>query len=134
MEATAQRPSDHVREVSPESTNERIDREMRQNLRHYAKASPEDIRKRIAELDKEWDVERTLELNASAIAFTGVILAATVNKKWLILPGIVTAFLAQHAIQGWCPPLPVIRAFGIRTRKEIDQERYALVDILKKKK
>ncbi len=134
MEATAQRPSDHVREVSPVSTNERIDREMRQNLRHYAKASPEDIRKRIAELDKEWDVERTLELNASAIAFTGVILAATVNKKWLILPGIVTAFLAQHAIQGWCPPLPVIRAFGIRTRKEIDQERYALVDILKKKK
>lgn len=72
-----------------------------------------------------------LELNAALAALTGVILAATSDKKWLLLPGIVTAFLAQHAIQGWCPPLPLFRLLGIRTRKEIDRERYALLNMLR---
>ncbi len=42
------------------------------------------------------------------------------------LPAIVTGFLFQHAIQGWCPPLPVLRRRGFRTAEEINQERYAL--------
>lgn len=32
----------------------------------------------------------------------------------------------QHAIQGWCPPLPILRKLNIRTSKEIEQEKYAL--------
>jgi hypothetical protein len=39
---------------------------------------------------------------------------------------VVLTFLFQHAVQGWCPPLPVLRRLGVRTRKEIDRERYAL--------
>ena len=35
------------------------------------------------ELDQEWDIERAIQLNASAIAFTGIILGATVDKRWL---------------------------------------------------
>jgi hypothetical protein len=38
----------------------------------------------------------------------------------------VTAFLLQHALQGWCPPVPVFRRLGVRTTAEIDRERYAL--------
>jgi hypothetical protein len=38
----------------------------------------------------------------------------------------VLGFFAQHAIQGWCPPLPLFRKLGYRTRKEIDKEKYAL--------
>ena len=41
-------------------------------------------------------------------------------------PVIVTAFLFQHAIQGWCPPLPILRRLGFRTAREIDTERTAL--------
>lgn len=70
--------------------------------------------------------ERTLEANASAIALIGLALGAFVNKKFLILPGIVAGFLLQHALQGWCPPLPVFRRMGVRTSYEIEQERYAL--------
>jgi hypothetical protein len=44
----------------------------------------------------------------------------------LILPGVVAAFLLQHAIQGFCPPLPVLRALGYRTDREIETERNAL--------
>jgi hypothetical protein len=32
----------------------------------------------------------------------------------------------QHAVQGWCPPIPVLRRFGFRTADEINRERYAL--------
>jgi hypothetical protein len=28
--------------------------------------------------------------------------------------------------QGWCPPLTVFRRLGVRTRREIDLERYAI--------
>ena len=35
-------------------------------------------------------------------------------------------FLLQHAVQGWCRPVPIFRRLGIRTASEIDAERYAL--------
>lgn len=48
------------------------------------------------------------------------------HRRWLLLSGTVCGFLLQHALQGWCPPLPAIRALGVRTKEEIDSERYAL--------
>jgi hypothetical protein len=53
-------------------------------------------------------------------------MSVTVHRKWLALPAVVAGFFFQHALQGWCPPLPIIRALGVRTRTEIDKERYAL--------
>ena len=38
----------------------------------------------------------------------------------------VTAFLFQHAVQGWCPPIAVLRRLGVRTAREIEVERIAL--------
>ena len=34
--------------------------------------------------------------------------------------------MLQHALQGWCPPLPLFRRLGFRTQEEIARERYAL--------
>lgn len=42
------------------------------------------------------------------------------------MPAVVAGFLLQHALQGWCPPLPVFRRLGFRTQAEIERERYAL--------
>jgi hypothetical protein len=42
------------------------------------------------------------------------------------VPAVVTTFLLQHALQGWCPPVPFFRKRGVRTMREIDTERYAL--------
>jgi len=36
------------------------------------------------------------------------------------------SFCLQHALQGWCPPLTLFRRLGIRTQREIDDERTAL--------
>ncbi len=69
---------------------------------------------------------RPIEANAATLALTDVVLGATGDRRWLLLPAAVTAFLLQHAIQGWCPPVPVLRRRGFRTADEINQERYAL--------
>ena len=125
--------SDRVREATADRINEKIDQKTEENIRYYAGAGVLAIRARMEELDKEWDIERVLELNASVLALGGVILGATVNKKWLLLSAMVTGFLAWHAVHGWCPPVPVLRRLGVRTQKEIDRERHALEEFLEKK-
>ncbi|PVE23622.1 hypothetical protein DC522_15135 [Microvirga sp. KLBC 81] len=113
----------------PRYTSASVDREIMHEIAasvSWHAAHPEEIDRRLRELDREWDVERTLEANASTLAFTGVVLGAALDKRWLALPALVTAFLFQHAVQGWCPPLPLLRRLGFRTAREIDTERYAL--------
>ena len=84
------------------------------------------ISRRLRELDREWDIERTLEANAAAITLATLGLGFSTNRKWFYFPAVVSGFLLQHALQGWCPPLPVFRRLGIRTEREINLERTAL--------
>jgi hypothetical protein len=79
----------------------------------------------LAELDYEWDIERTLEANAGSVILLGSLLGATVDRKWFLV-STAAAFLLQHAIQGWCPPVGFFRRLGFRTATEIDYERDAL--------
>jgi hypothetical protein len=117
---------DHVRESSPDTAVEMLDRQLRDRVARYEHASRADLDERISELEREWDIERVLELNASALALTGVALAAGHDRRWLWLSGGVLSFLIQHAVQGWCPPIEVFRRMGVRTRSEIEAERHAL--------
>ena len=116
---------DRVPEHTSEEINRRIQAEIAANVRRLA-GQPKRIEARLRELDSEWDIERAIEANASALALGGVLLGVTVDRRWLALPGLVAAFLFQHAIQGWCPPVPVLRRLGFRTSYEIEQERSAL--------
>ena len=121
---------DRVRHSTAPNVNREIDRRTNSNIRRYANSSEEVINRRIEELDQEWDIERALEANASALALTGLLLGLTVNRKWLALPTVVLSFLLQHSLQGWCPPLPLLRRLGVRTRGEIDREKYELEALL----
>jgi hypothetical protein len=117
---------DRVRANTVPEVNQRIDEQIERNIRHYAGQTKEEIYRRIRELDREWDIERVLETMASSFSLTGIVLGSTVSKRWFLLPTVVLSFLFLHAIQGWCPPLPMLRGLGIRTREEIARERYAL--------
>jgi hypothetical protein len=92
----------------------------------FATASQFEIDQRLAELDREWDIERTIEANASTIALAGLGLGALVDRRFYALPVVVASFLLMHALQGWCPPVPLLRRLGFRTQPEIGEERYAL--------
>ena len=117
---------DRVREHTAAPVNSEVDREAFQCVRSLEDADRETITRHIDQLDREWDVERVLQTNASILALSGILLGASVNRKFLVLPGAVLSFFLQHAVQGWCPPVPVFRRMGIRTRQEINREKYAL--------
>lgn len=115
-----------VQENTDETINKRIRAQTERNIEHIARKGGAAIDERLEELGQEWDVERLLETNAASLALLGVGLGAFVDRRFFLLPALVTGFLLQHAIQGWCPPIPVFRRMGIRTAREIDVERYAL--------
>jgi hypothetical protein len=60
------------------------------------------------------------------ISLIGLGLGTFIHRRWDVLPALVGIFLLQHAIQGWCPPVPLLRQHGVRTATEIGYERYAL--------
>ena len=117
---------DRVPNQTSKGVNEQIRRQTEQNIEEIKRAGPAAIARRLEELDAEWDIERTLEANAATVSLIGVTLGATVDRRWFALPAVVGTFLLQHAVQGWCPPIPVFRRLGFRTASEIDYERYAL--------
>lgn len=108
------------------SVNAGIRNRTARRIEQLVNAPPAAIQKRLDELEQEWDIERALETNASIATLVGLALGTSVDRRWLILPTAVGGFLLQHALQGWCPPLPILRRLGFRTSYEIDAERYAL--------
>jgi hypothetical protein len=117
--------TDRVSRHTDQHLNERIIRQTENNVDRYAVDSGL-IEMRLEELDREWDIERALEANAAAVSLIGLSLGRLVNRRWYVLPTAVAAFLLQHAVQGWCPPVGLFRRLGVRTQREIDEERYAL--------
>jgi hypothetical protein len=123
--ATLPETDERVTRNTSAIVNDRIQGRTLHDVSRYFGADPVFIDERIHELEREWDIERTLEANAATIALLGVALGA-VDRRFLLLPAAVAAFLLQHALQGWCPPLPLLRRLGIRTSREIHDEIIAL--------
>lgn len=117
---------DRVPQHTAAHVNQRIQQQTRENIDRAALGGAEQIERRLQELDKEWDVERALEANAASVVLIGCALGFVADRRFFALPAFVGAFLLQHALQGWCPPLPIMRRLGIRTAAEIEEERRAL--------
>jgi hypothetical protein len=118
--------ADRVRRNSTPRINQHIDRDTRARLEHLATADALTLSRHIDLLDREWDVERYLQTNAGLVSLSGIVLGAAVDRRVLLLSTAVFGFFLQHAISGWCPPLPIFRRMGVRTRAEINRERYAV--------
>lgn len=117
---------DRVRRHTADTILNRIEEQIERRIRFYATQPEHIISRRIEELEQEWDMERTLGTNAATLALTSAVLGLAVNRKWLLLTCGVMGFLFQHAVSGWCPPVPLMRRLGVRTRSEIDREKFAL--------
>ncbi len=117
-----------TRTRAEENTSEEINRQIRRDLRArvvYFAQRPEEIDRRLDELDREWDIERLLQANAGIFSLLGLTFGA-IHRRWYLLPLAASAFLVQHAVQGWSAPASLFRRLGIRTSWEICHERYAL--------
>jgi hypothetical protein len=113
-----------VIDATQDKINRQIRRETEARIFYYAEYT-DLIEERLAALDQEWDIERTLETNAAGISLFGILMSLR-SRKWILLPLTVAAFLMQHALEGWCPPIKVFRRIRIRTANEINDERTAL--------
>jgi hypothetical protein len=120
------RSLDRVRLSTPPDINQRLDEAMMKRIWSYAHQSSELISERICELDREWDFERILETNAAGLALSGVVLGIVSSRKWLLLPGVVLGLLLQHSLTRRSAPVLLLRRLGIRTRREIESEKYAM--------
>jgi len=118
--ATETRVANHTKD----DVNKQIARQLEANVYYYAR-HPEEIAERLGELDAEWDIERSLELNWSVLSLASFGLALF-SRRLGILGAAAAGFMLQHALQGWCPPIPAMRRMGIRTTREINLERFAL--------
>jgi len=119
--------AERVAANTPDEINAEIRWQTEASISRYSQAGAEVIDERLAQLDREWDIERYVETMAPLLSLMGIGLGLTVNRRWFALPAIVQSFLLQHAIQGWCPPIVALRRMGVRTADEIFQERYALM-------
>jgi len=86
----------------------------------------ESIDRRLGDLDREWDTERCIQLEAASTIFLGLGLGAALGRKWSILSAVASGMLLVHALSGWYPLLPLLRRAGVRTAGEIGRERCAL--------
>jgi|SRR3954464_7528251 hypothetical protein len=118
--------STRVERNTDPAINERIRARTDQEVARLEASDLSEVALRLDQLNREWDIERTLQANASALVLLGIALGVSVDRRFLILPATVLAFFAQHALQGWCPPVPLLRRLGMRTAREIERERYAI--------
>ena len=108
-----------------EEWKEIVDIEILQSIQYYSRHKHK-IASRLAELDEEWDIAKTAQLNAIVITALGAALAATLNKRWLILPAIGMLLLKGEKNSGGSAATALLRALGFRTNEEIEREKFGL--------
>jgi hypothetical protein len=137
---TTDHATDRVRAHTSPVVNAKIDRQLQARLQQYADAPPVEIGRRLAELDREWDIDRALMANFAIAGGFALMrglkdigrprLRLRRSSPWLKLIRVQLSFLGLHAVVGWCPPVVLFRRLGFRTQREIATERGALEGLL----
>ena len=120
---------DRVRERTSANVLAKLDRRTAARVFRCAREGADSIKARIDELDREWDIERYLDINFVALSAVAEELGRRGSRAWMALFRAQQVFLLMHATIGWCPPTAVFRRLGVRTQKEIDAERAVLTEL-----
>jgi hypothetical protein len=118
--------TDRARRHTARAVLQRIDDVTVASLNRCAVDGPHAVGERLQALDREWDVDRVLEVEAATMGLLGVTLGAFVDRRLLALPAIVSTAVLVFATTGRYPLLPLFRRLGIRSSREISRERHAL--------
>lgn len=118
--------ADRVRRHTGPHVLRRIEDETERRLAAVAD-DPQAMDRRLAELDREWDVDRVIETEAALLGLVGVALAALVSRRFLKSPLLTGGGMLLYALTGRYLTMPLIRRLGVRTAHEIARERYALL-------
>ena len=92
---------ERVRKNTKTTINAKLDQQIKESIALYLPQDKEAITQKIKALEKEWDIERALEVNMPIVALIGLALGIFINPWWFLFPAIVLLFFLEHAIQGW---------------------------------
>jgi hypothetical protein len=127
MESWNQTSTDAVRTHAPDGVNKRIDERVERCVRHMAEQDRPEITRYLEKLEREWDLNRAVMVVGSMVSLLGLWLARRDGGGWRVLGGVAAGLMLQHGLTGFGPLAELVRAVGgIRTRKEIDLEKFAL--------
>lgn len=111
--------------TSPQ-TNDRIAHRALRHVAACAQGERADIDRRLDSLDREWDVQRVIELEAAMTIGGGLLLGLARRRPWLGLSAFAAAMVLLHSARGTYPLLPLLRRLGVRSAAEISHEHRAL--------
>jgi hypothetical protein len=117
---------ERVEKNTSSALHSQFEEELRENISMYMKADRRDIDRRLEALDKEWNIERMIELEAPVMIGLGALLGLTHNRKWFGLSLFAASMVIVHNTQGWYPLLRVFQRLGFRSQRYIEDERNAL--------
>ncbi|MDX2187295.1 MAG: hypothetical protein SFV32_10205 [Opitutaceae bacterium] len=117
---------DRVRRHTSTAMQAKLDAEMADRVRFYADKSRERISERIGELQREWSIERHMQVNVAAAGLMTGALALSRNRAWGLVAAASAGVLLLHAVEGSRPSLCAARLARLRSRAEINREIYAL--------
>ena len=122
VQSTTERVDNNI----SQERREELDRQLKEAISKYQHADSQQIDRRLAELDQEWDIERVIEVEAPLMIGLGAGLGLLHSPKWFGLSAVAASMVILHNTQGWYPLLPVFQRMGIRSQNDIEQERSAL--------
>jgi hypothetical protein len=108
------------------AVNRKFEDQLKENIARYAAEGQPGIDQRLRELDREWNTERAIEVEAPMMIGLGIALGNLHDRKWFAVSAMAAGMVILHSVQGWYPLLPLFRRMGLRSQYEIEQERNAL--------
>lgn len=123
-----------VRNIAPAGIKQRNNEKTVSNITKFMNEDISTIQKRIRLLEREWDVERIVKLQAAVTVLGSTYLGFKICKKWFVLAGIEGLFMLQQALLRESLPSMAFRILGVRTEEEIEEERNILHALLGRKR
>ncbi|MDB5105590.1 MAG: hypothetical protein JWP91_3279 [Fibrobacteres bacterium] len=97
-----------------------------ENVRFYGSLGREGLTERIRALDDEWDMERFVTVSLSGLGLFGMVMGLFGSRLWRVLSWASFPLLFLHGQDKWKPSDGILKSLGLRSRKEIEAEKYAL--------
>ncbi|PTL80535.1 hypothetical protein [Vitiosangium sp. GDMCC 1.1324] len=127
MESWNRMSTDAVRSHTPEVVNRKIDERVERCVRHMAERMDRAaITRYLEKLESEWDLNRVVTVAMSSVSVLGLLLSEKAGRGWRRVSGVAAGMLLLHGLLGFSPMAELIRAMGVRTRREMDLEKFAL--------
>ena len=110
--------TDRVERNTAALLNRKFEQQLNENVSKFAKADRRAIDQRLAELDREWNIERLIETEAPLMIGLGMALGTAHDRKWFALSAFAAGMVILHNLQAGirCCRSSGASAYGPRTK------------------